>query len=700
MKFFPESALVQLEYEKVKTLLALHCRTEYAKDKAAQLRLHTRKEFIITELQQTNEFKLLLQSGQHFPNEFVHNLSKELKLIGIPGAVLSGEQFLLIRRLAENTSNIFRWFDTERRTAYPAMTKVINYSYYEKVIIELIDDILDEGGQVKDSASEELANIRMNLYRKRNELRRVFDRIVSKLNKQGYLADIEESFLNGRRVLAVFAEQKRVIKGILHGESESRRTTFIEPEETTELNNAVFSLENEESKEVYRILRNLTQSLSMYSGLLKTYLDIAGEFDFIRAKARFAVEYNGNFPVVMDKAHIHLIQAYHPLLFLYNKANTKPTIPVDLSLNEKQRILVISGPNAGGKTVTLKTVGLLQLMMQSGLLVPVHPDSEMGIFKQIMIHIGDTQSLEFELSTYSSHLKNMKHFMENANGKTLFFIDELGSGSDPNLGGAFAEVIMEELAIKHSFGIVTTHYLNLKVMANKVSGIINGAMQFDEKNLLPMYKLIVGKPGSSYTFSIAERIGLEKRLIEKARKLVDDDHFTLDKLLNRTEQDLQHIDKEKSQLKALLNENEALKKEMQRVVNNETHQQEVEKLKLQNHIAADKIIYLKDMERRLKAMVIEWRKTDDKDKVVKMIHALLFQQKEKITTEKQQKKQNEKFEETGGEIVIGAKVKMKQNRQVGIVKEIRGKKAVLQVGVMPITVDLKSLVVVKDKEPQ
>ena len=700
MKFFPESALVQLEYEKVKTLLALHCRTEYAKIKADHLRLHTKKEFITTELQQSNEFKLLLQSGQHFPNDFTNNLNKELKLIGIPGAVLSGDQFLLIRKLADNTNNIFRWFDNERRMAYPALTKVIHDSYYEKTIIELIDEILDETGQVKDSASEELADIRLNLYRKRNELRKIFDKIVSKLNKQGCLADIEESFLNGRRVLAVFAEQKRMIKGILHGESDSRKTTFIEPEETTALNNDVFSLENEERKEVYKILKKLTQNLSMYAGLLKNYLEIAGEFDFTRAKAKFAAEYNGNYPVVVDKAHVNIIQAYHPLLYLYNKTNKKPTIPVDLTLNDKQRILVISGPNAGGKTVTLKTVGLLQLMLQSGLLVPVHPDSEMGIFKQIMIHIGDTQSLEFELSTYSSHLKNMKHFMENANGKTLFFIDELGSGSDPNLGGAFAEVIMEELAIKHSFGIVTTHYLNLKVMANKVAGIINGAMQFDEKNLLPMYKLVVGKPGSSYTFSIAERIGLEKRLIEKARKLVDDDHFTLDKLLNRTEQDLQHIDKEKSELKTLLVENEALKKEMQLVLKKEQHQQDVEKLQLQNRIAADKIIYLKDMERRLKVMVIEWRKTEDKDKVVQMIHALLFKQKEKITTEKQQKKLNEKFEEVGGEIKIGLKVRMRQNRQVGIVKEIRGKKAVLQVGVMPITVGLRDLVVVKDKEPE
>ncbi len=700
IRFFPESALVQLEFEKVKTILAEYCRTEYAKHKAANLRIHTKKEFIETALLQSNEYKLLLQSGQYFPNDFVINISKELKLLSIPGAVLSGEQFLLIKKLAENTNNIFRWFDNERRVAYPALSKVIEDTYYEKMINELINDVLDETGNVKDTASEELASIRMSLYRKRNELRRMFDKIVSKLNKQGYLADIEESFMNGRRVLAVFAEQKRMIKGVLHGESDSRRTTFIEPEETTELNNDIFSLENDESKEVYKILRKLTQQLSIYSSLLKTYFDAAGEFDFIHGKAKFAVAVGGNYPLLYDKAHVKLINAYHPLLLLYNQKNNKPTIPINISLNDKSRILVISGPNAGGKTVTLKTVGLLQMMLQSGLLVPVNADSEMGIFKQIMIHIGDTQSLEFELSTYSSHLKNMKYFMENANGKTLFFIDELGSGSDPNLGGAFAEVIMEELAHKHSFGIVTTHYLNLKVMANKVPGIINGAMQFDEKNLLPLYKLIIGKPGSSYTFSIAERIGLDKRLIEKARSLVDEDHFTLDKLLNRTEQDLQKIDAEKKDLNQLLKENERLKKEMLQVLDKERHQQEVERLKHQNKISEDKLAYLKDMERRLKAMVIEWRKAEDKDKVVKMIHALLFNQKEKMVTEKHQKKLNEKFIEIGGEVQIGDKVRMKQNRQVGIVKELRGKKCVLQVGVMPITVDLKDLVVVKDKDPE
>ena len=698
MKFFPESTLQQLEFDKVKELLSGFCRNDFAKQKATGLRIHTHKSFIERELQQTNEFKQLLQGGQYFPNDFPLNISKELKLVAIPGASLSGDQLMLIRRLCENTGNIFRWFDAERRELYKGLSEVLHELYYEKAIRELIDDVLDENGAVKDNASEALASIRMNLFRKRNELRRVFDRLVSKLNKQGYLADIGESFMNGRRVLAVFAEQKRMVKGVLHAESDSRRTSFIEPEETTDLNNQVFSLENEEAKEVYRILRQLTQQLSIYAPLLKRYYDVSGEFDFIRAKAKLAEEIGGQFPMLADKAHVHLINAYHPLLLMYNRKAGKETIPVNLHLDANNRILVISGPNAGGKTVTLKTVGLLQLMLQSGLLVPVSADSEMGIFKQLMIHIGDTQSLEFELSTYSSHLKHMKHFIENANGKTLFFIDELGSGSDPNLGGAFAEVILEELALRHSFGIVTTHYLNLKVMANKVKGVINGAMQFDEKNLLPLYKLQVGKPGSSYTFSIAERIGLDKKLIQRARKLVDENHFQLDKLLNSTEQDLQRIDKEKKQLQSLLKENERLKHEMQQVIDKERHRQETERLKLQNKISEDKLHYLRDMERRLKAMVIEWRKAEDKDSVVKMIQSLLFNQKEKMQAEKHQKKLNEKFDEVGGDINIGSRVKMRQNRQVGTVKEIRGKKAILQVGLIPITVNLKDLVVVKEKE--
>lgn len=698
MKLFPGSAHLQLEFDKVKSLLLAHCQSEYGRQKAEQLRIHTRIEFIETGLKQTHEYKQLLQNGFYFPNDYVLNLSRELKLLSIDGAVLTGEDFIQIRKLAESLEKIFRWFDAEKKEAWPGLALVIRETRYEKAIIGKIDAVLDEQGQVKDNASDDLRSIRMSLYRKRNELRRAFEKIISKLNKQGYLADIEESFMSGRRVVAVFAEQKRMVKGILHGESDSRRTSFIEPEETIELNNEIYSLESDERKEVLRILRALTRDISVYAELLTDYHAIVGEYDFIRGKAKLADGMRGEYPTVADKSLVHLVQACHPLLYLYNRNQNKKTIPVDVSLDEKNRILVISGPNAGGKTVTLKTVGLLQMMVQSALLVPVHPSSQFGIFKQLMIHIGDTQSLEFELSTYSSHLLNMKYFMENANGRTLFFIDELGSGSDPNLGGAFAEVILEEMAKRHAYGIVTTHYLNLKVMANKTPGIINGAMAFDEKNLAPLYKLIVGKPGSSYTFSIAERIGLDKQLILRARTMVDEEHFRLDRLLNRTEQDLRDLEKKEKELHVLVKENERLKKEMQQVLDKERHSQQVEILKQQNKITEERIAYLKDMERKLKQITVEWRKEEDKNKIINQIQALLFKKDEQKTASKMQKKLQSKFEEIGGEIREGDKVMMKKNHQVGRVLELRGKRAVVQIGLLPMQVELTDLTVVKEKE--
>ena len=695
IKLYPESALTQLEFDKIKLLLVEHCKTVYAKAKAENLRIHTRKDYIDIELRQTYEYKLLLLQAQYFPNDFSLNLSKEIKLLGIPGATLKEEELMDVKRLAENMSNIFRWFDAERRMAYSSLAQVIEHSYYEKAIQEIIEVVLDEHGSVKDNASADLQKIRMNLYKKRNELRRTFEKVLQKLAKAGYSADIDESFSSGRRVVAVFAEHKRQVKGILHGESDSRKTAFIEPEETIELNNEVYSLEGEERREILRILKDLTAKLSVYAPLLTTYLQMVGEFDFIKAKAKLAIDVNGELPNVVDKAHIDLKEAYHPLLFLYNKNSNKKTIPVSLKLDDKSRILVISGPNAGGKTVTMKTIGLNQLMLQSGLLVPVHPTSSMGIFKQLFIHIGDTQSIEFELSTYSSHLMHMKHFIEVANGKTMFFIDELGSGSDPNLGGAFAEVIMEELCRRHAMGIVTTHYLNLKVMANHTQGIINGAMAFDEKNLMPMYQLTVGKPGSSYTFAIAERIGLPQHLINRARKLVDDEHFQLDKLLNNTEKTLQIVDKEKKDLQRLLKENERLKKEMEVVLDKERHRQQVEILRQQNKISEDRIAYLKDMERKLRQIVLDWKKSDNKQEVIKHLHDLLFKKKEQIVVNKLAKKVDNKFKELSLPIEVGCLVKLKKNYQVGEVKEIRGKRAIVQIGVIPMNVELADLVVVE-----
>ncbi len=669
----------------------------YALNKVASLRLHTVYDYIILELQQTHEYKLLTEHGINFPNDFTTSVQKEIKLLSVEGSQLSGDQFMLLRKLSESIERIFRWFNHERRLAYKGLEKVIDGITYDKKIIEYIDEVLDERGVVKDNASPELQRIRQSLYKKRNELRRTFDKIIARLTKAGYTAEIDESFSNGRRVAAVFSEHKRQVKGILHGESDSRKTAFIEPEETIGLNNDVSSLEHEEVREVQKILRALTAKLRPYSGQLSGWQNVIGEFDFIRAKAKFAQDIDGHFPNVVNKATIQLTDAYHPLLFLYNKKAGKKTIPLNLKLHDDNRILIISGPNAGGKTVTMKTIGLIQMMVQAGLLVPVNPVSEIGVFKQIFIHIGDTQSLEFELSTYSSHLLHMKHFIENANGKTLFFIDELGSGSDPNLGGAFAEVILEELSRRHAIGIVTTHYLNLKVMANHTSGIFNGAMAFDEQNLQPLYKLTTGKPGSSYTFSIAERIGLPKHLINRARKLVEEDHFRLDKLLNRTEQDLQQLHTEKIKIQQLIKDNSALKKELENALQNDRHTKQVELLKHQNTQTEERIAYLKEMERKLKSIVAGWKNTENKEEMIMQLRNVLFEKKEKAIQQKMAKKIDARYREVTKAIEVGVHVKMKKNNQVGVIKEIRGKRAVILVGQLPINVEINDLITVEER---
>jgi DNA mismatch repair protein MutS2 len=695
MKVYPENALSQLEFDKIITILLNYCQTTIGKEMVNDIRIHTHLKYIQTALQQTQEFKYIRSAGQYFPTDFVMDIRRDLKLLGIPGAQLVGEQWLLVRRLADHTSQVFKWFDAERQSAYAALYEIVADTYYEKCIIEMIDVVVDERGSVKDNASEDLAKIRMQLYKKRQELRRIFEKVVSKLAKSGYTADIDESFSNGRRVVAVFSEYKRQVKGFLHGESDSRKTAFIEPEETIELNNELYSLEQEELKEVQRVLRQLTAQLSPYSSLLMNYLNIIGQFDFVKAKALLAIDMNAQLPMVNNLATSHLIDAYHPLLYMYNKSSGKKTIPVNIQLDDNTRILIISGPNAGGKTVSMKTLGLNQVMLQSGLLIPVHPDSQMGIYKQLFIQLGDTQNLAFELSTYSSHLIHMKHFIENANGKTLFFIDELGSGSDPHLGGAFAEVILEELSHRHAQGIVTTHYLNLKVMANHNKGIVNGAMQFDEVKLEPLYQLVIGKPGSSYTFAIAERIGLPKNLINRARKLVDSHHFELDKLLNSTEQDLQLIQKERRDLIKKLKEVDILQAELNKTLNKEKHLQQITLLKEQNKIAEEKFTYLKEMERKLKQIALDWKKAEKKEEVVKNLYNLLFKKNDKIVINKLAKKVDKNYKELSKPIEVGTTVKMKNNYQVGKVLDIKGKRAIVKIGQLPMNIDLVDLVVVE-----
>jgi DNA mismatch repair protein MutS2 len=600
--------------------------------------------------------------------------------------------------LLEATAALFKWFTAERKQAFRALSYLLGDLKHEENIIRLITDVLDDSGYVKDNASAALRNIRADLHTGRQSLRRAFDHVLKKLQRQGYVAEIEESFLSGRRVVAIYAEHKRAVKGILHGETDSRRIVFIEPEETIELNNEIFSLERDERQEIYRILQKLTADLSVYSPLLKAYYRLIGHMDFVKAKAKLALSMNACMPTLTEEKAIQLKEAYHPLLLLQNQKTDKTTIPLDLYLNNKNHLLVISGPNAGGKTVTLKTIGLLQLMVQSGLLVPVHPNSEFCIFKQLMIHIGDTQSIEQNLSTYSSHLIHMKYFMEQADANTLFFIDELGSGSDPNLGGAFAEVILKELCEKKSFGIVTTHYLNLKLMAENTPGILNAAMGFDEKTMLPLYKLIVGKPGSSYTFAIAERIGLPKRLTEEAKKLINQKHYRLDQLLNKTQHQIQKINEKERTLHQLINENKNIKLRLETELNKEKHRQQIELLKQKNKEQEQRWVELKDLERKMKAIVQEWKRADDKNSATRQIQMLLFGQKQKAQPSKKERLLLDQYEETGGEILPGAMVRSITNKKIGTVKEIRGKQVFVLIGNLPIMMKREDLVRVVKKE--
>ena len=687
MKLFPANAIAQLEFDRVVDRLVSHCRGQWARDRARGIRIHNQIDHIRLALGQTQEFKWILDQGLAFPTEEPLTLARELQLLGVPGAVLTGEQWMQLRRLLTDAESIYRWFNDERKLAYPCMATVLLDAQYEKKIAARIDEVLEPNGQVRDQASKHLYDVRMRLHRKRQELRVMFDRIAQKLQKQGWLAEIEESFLNGRRVVAVLAEQKRVVRGILHGESESRRTAFLEPEETIELNNEVFEWENEERAEVVRILRALTAELSVHQPLMQAYYAVLGQFDFIRARARLAVEVNGQMPDMELAAGVHLVQARHPLLLLYHQSNGKPTVPLDISLTDDHRILVISGPNAGGKTVAMKTIGLIQLMAQSGLLVPVAAGTRLGVFKQLMIQMGDAQSLEFELSTYSSHLLHMKEFLEAANGRTMFFVDEMGSGSDPDLGGAFAEVMLQEFLRKRSMGVVTTHYLNLKVMAGRTPGLINGAMAFDEKSLSPLYKLQVGKPGSSYTFAIAQRIGLDKRLIDRARSLVKEDHVRLDKLLHRTEKELAEVQQQQRELNKLMSENIRLKAEMERVLDKEKHRQEVELLREQNRIGAERWKELKDLERKLKLVLQDWRKNANKEKAMKEMGQVLFP---KRATPAQKAglgiEQGPPHEELTGALEIGDTVLVKKTGRHGQVLEFKGKQVVVRIGKVALQV--------------
>ena len=676
MLLYPSHTIEKLEFDKIRSLVANYCRSEAAKNLALALEPMTDLAEVRKHLLHVNDYRKIMTTGSHFPLDYVTDLSQEITLLGITDAVLEQASFTKLKRIALSIESIFRFFSSNAEL-YPHLESIVSGIYYEKEIVKMIDAVFDENANVRDNASRDLMDIRNKLSKKRNELSKVFNQIIQRYSKLGILADSGQSIRNGRKVVAVVAESKRQLGGIIHDESDSGKTTYIEPKETVELNNEIFELERAEDREVYRILKTLTSQLTLYKQLIESYQSVLTRYDFIQAKSKFAEDINGSYPIVSDKPVIHLRKAVHPLLYLHQKKNKKETIPLTIQLDDTNRILVISGPNAGGKTICLKTVGLLQIMLQSGLHVPVDERSEMGVFQSLFVDIGDSQSIEDELSTYSSHLRAMRFFIDNADKKTLFLIDEFGTGSDPALGGAFAEAILEELAFKRAYGVVTTHYLNLKVMANKVKGIVNGAMIFNEETLMPTYHLTVGKPGSSYTFAIAERTGLPRMLIERAKELVDSQHYQLDLLLNKVEQEHQLLIEKEKELTTKTTELSALKKNYEELLEKVKQQREKQSNQTVIQNSPKTTHFIREAERRLQKLLKDWETRKDLDVVAAQTKQVIKTNKPEPEKEKPNPAQQEKKKEAPKQplkLAPGIKVKVLSFNKNGTIESVKGNK--------------------------
>jgi DNA mismatch repair protein MutS2 len=690
MKIFPETSLLTAEFEKIKELISFHCIGALGKRKLNDSKVFSDIDSIHLLLGKTNEFKQLISASEIFPTDHYKDISKELNLLKIENSVLLPDQFINILKVTITVRDVFRFFETNA-VKYPQIFSILENVRFEKNIITDIENVFDEEGVVRSTASAELARIRRTLQRSRVEADRVYQAVINKYRKEGWLTESEQSSRNGRRVISVFAEQKRALKGIVHDVSTTGKTVFLEPGEVIEINNSIFNLEQEERLEIQRILRELTSSLRKYYPLLSQYMEVLSEFDYTRAKALFAISSDAHLPHIINKPCIELKNAKHPLLYVYNKENKKQTIPFDLRLNE-QRILVISGPNAGGKTVCMKTIGLLQMMLQSGMLVTADENSTMGIFEHLLVDIGDSQSLEYELSTYSSRLTHAKVFLERSNEKSLFLIDEFGTGTDPNLGGALAESILVELNKKKSFGIITTHYLNLKVMADKTPGIINGSMAFDAKNLKPLYRLMIGKPGSSYTFVVAERSGLPQSVIQRAKSKVDNKSLVLEKLLN-------DVEKEKSILKKKLDDVfEKEKKLNEFITRTQQLAAEAERMsdQVDERLRQKELKLISQSEETIRKFLKEYKLSKNKKQVLNSYLHKFSNRKKELEPGVTDSQIEEEIKKRIESIKIGSLVKLTKGRTTGKVEQIINGKAHVLFGAMKTICDLRSLVPVEE----
>ena len=520
MGYLPKKTLEDLEFFEVTEQIADFAITPMGKASCTALEPMAEQDTMLKELHSVSEYLASFDNDNRIPNHGFEDLSPAFKLLRIENSVLEITAFRNIAA-ASHTVNTLLVFLNKFKNYYPSLVSLGSEIEINKEIKKEIDNVIDRFGEVRDNASENLYNLRKQIQALKGKISQSFNKALSHYQNLDYLDDIRESVVENKRVLAVRAMYRRKVKGGIMGSSKTGSIVFIEPEATLNFSRELQNLVFEESEEIKKILSQLTEYLRPQLGLIKYYQSYLIDIDTIFARARYAQAINGLLPIFSDQQELELKNAYHPLLYRTHQLENKKTFPQDIHLHTNSRIVVISGPNAGGKSITLKTVGLLQLMLQSGILIPVHEKSRVCWFDRILTDIGDNQSIENHLSTYSYRLKNMKGFLKKCDDKTLFLIDEFGTGSDPELGGALAEVILEDFYERQSFGLITTHYANLKLLADEQPAMMNANMQFDDKTLEPVFKLILGEAGSSFTFEVAQKNGIPFSLINRAKKKIE-----------------------------------------------------------------------------------------------------------------------------------------------------------------------------------
>ncbi|WP_435262420.1 endonuclease MutS2 [Tenacibaculum sp. nBUS_03] len=537
-----DKTLQDLEFNSVLEQVSEFCISDLGKENVLKTRPFTQEKKLFFELNLVNEYVSSFENENRIPNHSFENITEHIKRLAIENSFLETEVFLKIATTTETVNELKKFFK-KFTDYYPKLTQLSDTIEYTTFVSDAITKIITSYGEVADNASPALKQIRKDINNVRSKISESFSRALSKNISSGYLDDIKETIVDNQRVLAVLAMYRRKVKGSLLGASKSGSIVYIAPQATLAYSRELQNLIYEEKQEVVKILRALAEEIRPYTPLLEQYISFLTHIDVIGAKAKYATEINALLPKIVKTKKVFFKNAFHPILWRKNKDKKVETIPQTIELNEKQQIIVISGPNAGGKSITLKTIGLLQLMLQSGLLIPVHERSETCIFSTILTDIGDNQSIENQLSTYSYRLKNMRYFLRKCNENTLFLIDEFGTGSDPELGGALAEIFLEEFYEKKAYGIITTHYANLKVLANELDNVTNANMQFDERTLEPLYKLFIGQAGSSFTFEVAQKNGIPYSLINRAKKRVETEKVRLDKTISKLQKERNRLQK-------------------------------------------------------------------------------------------------------------------------------------------------------------